>query len=310
MYRAFGRRLASRFALEGWLAPDAGAPDLTFVCRRGGPAVSPGAVEPPYYVSPHRTDEGESLVSLARAGGGHLLRLAHTADFLIQGDHIVCSPAAGTADHLVRSYLLGIVAALWLELSGAPVLHGSAVTVAGRAVACLSHSGGGKSTLAAALMRRGARLLADDVLALDMQGGPVHCRPAYPAMRLWPDEAGHFVGRYEHLERVDPGQGKRLVPIGEAAFCDEPQLLGAILLPRRREPGTAVRLTELSPRDAVVQLLRYSYAGRAPEFMGLQDRRLGFFATMAQQVPVLRLEYPSGLEHLEAVCQAVERLPA
>ena len=58
-------------------------------------------------------------------------------------------------------------------LQGMEVLHASAVSLDGRAVAFLGRSGAGKTTLATRLLARGARLLTDDVLAVTTDGATV-----------------------------------------------------------------------------------------------------------------------------------------
>ncbi|MDN5939474.1 MAG: hypothetical protein L0H83_12550, partial [Salinisphaera sp.] len=58
--------------------------------------------------------------------------------------------------------LAGSVPACLLALAGETVLHASAVTVNGRAIAFAGHSGSGKSTVAAMACAQGAGLLTDD----------------------------------------------------------------------------------------------------------------------------------------------------
>ena len=50
-------------------------------------------------------------------------------------------------------------------------LHSNTIVIDGKAIALSGHSGAGKSTLAAMLMKRGHRLISDDVLPLvEMDG--------------------------------------------------------------------------------------------------------------------------------------------
>ena len=60
-------------------------------------------------------------------------------------------------------------------------------------------------------------------------------------------------------------------------------------------------------REAVIALVRHSFAARAVQALGWQPRRLRFFADLAQQVPLRRLSYPSGFQHLPRVGQAILR---
>ena len=81
-------------------------------------------------------------------------------------------------------------------LHGLEVLHASAVTVDGRAVGFLGHSGAGKTSVAFAMCRLGAGFLADDVLAVERRDGRLVAHPGSP------------------LAAVDRGEAERLRELG------------------------------------------------------------------------------------------------
>ena len=60
---------------------------------------------------------------------------------------------------------------------GGPVLHGSAVEIAGRGVLIVGPSGSGKSALALRLMALGARLIGDDGVSARVTPEAVHLSP-------------------------------------------------------------------------------------------------------------------------------------
>jgi len=88
----------------------------------------------------------------------------------------------------------GPVLALALALSGRPCLHASAVSIGGRAVAFAGRSGAGKTTLAALACLAGADLVADDTLAMDVDGAEVRCLPGSRELRLRPAPAELLAG--------------------------------------------------------------------------------------------------------------------
>ena len=108
-------------------------------------------------------------------------------------------------------------------------LHGAAVAVDGRGVVLLGRSGDGKSTLAAAMCRRGAALLADDAVGLDYAGEG--------AWRIVPNEVDHWldpdarmalgassssVGK-EPMRTIRPAENAaRLVAFVELGFAEGP----------------------------------------------------------------------------------------
>jgi hypothetical protein len=103
------------------------------------------------------------------------------------GAEVLAAPPSGPAwrwERLVLAQVLPLAALL----QGRELLHASAVEVAGRAIAFFGGSGVGKTTLAARLVARGARLLTDDVLAVDMVGRATRAHRGGITLRIDPRE--------------------------------------------------------------------------------------------------------------------------
>src|SRR5690606_30149341 len=96
-----------------------------------------------------------------------------------------------------RADLTSRVMATALYASGMVCLHGSAVVPDTEAIGFVAPKYHGKSTLAMALVRSGARLLTDDTLPV-VPGSPPFAQPGLHATRLWPDSA----------ERVGMGESR------------------------------------------------------------------------------------------------------
>jgi len=92
-----------------------------------------------------------------------------------------CEPQA-------RADVLGRVIPLAMHASGVMSLHASAVSINGRGVAFIAPKFHGKSTLATALIKEGARLITDDVLPVRIADAPL-CLMGMPQLRLWKDSA-------------------------------------------------------------------------------------------------------------------------
>ncbi len=287
---------------------EAGMPpvELTFDCRPVAPVELDLEGREPLYASPDRTPAGESITYLFKFAQIEVLRFTRVCDFFIDDARIDGRLRLSGREDLVEIQLLGSVLSYWLERQGIAAMHASAVDVGGHAVGFLSSNSGGKTGLAAALMGRGCKLLTDDVLPIEERGGRFLSHSGYPQMRMWPDQASHFLGARQDLEIVHPDYSKRRIPIaGLGEFCPAARPLGCLYLPRRRQPGAAsgeVEITRLSPRDAVIELLRQSFSPLIVEAIGWRARRLEFFARLVERVAVCRLEYDSGFDHLPAVC--------
>jgi hypothetical protein len=265
----------------------------------------------PAFSSQMKTDEGKSILTLFSLGTCKMIRFLEYADFYLWPEQLVCRLHESAPSHLIQSFLFANVLPFWLELKGFVTLHASAVNISGKAIAFLAHSRNGKSTLAASLVREGFPLLTDDVLPLRLKESVYLAYPGYPAMRMWPDEAEHFLTEYEHLERVHPELSKRYVPVGDdqfGQFCDHPCLLERIYILERRETSdlpAGLEMKRVSHRDALIELLRYSFITRLAEAAGLAADRFDFFSGLVQKAPVRRLIYPSGYEHLPEIRRSI-----
>lgn len=327
-YSLYGLTLASDFSFASYLAPGSGSPTLTFTCVESAPFDGWQKTEPVYASPPYPGEDGKSEVLLYRADECLIVCFSGIADFYLWPGQISCHPLVAEYHRrlsgsysreeienyqhtLIEIYLLGYVLSCWLEWRGMPALHASAVVVDGGAAAFLSSGGGGKSSSAVSLMQDDYPLLTDDILPIEHAGEEYLGRPGYPQLRMWPEQAHHFLGRYEDLDLVHPALSKRRVPVeksGLGTFCSTPQPLACLYLPERRNPegwGTRVQIEPVPRREAVLALIGHSFVAAVVEGLGLHPQRLGFFSRMVLRVPVRRIIYPNGFEHLPQVRSAI-----
>jgi hypothetical protein len=309
-HRVFGATLASDFPFHVRLTAVEGSPDLTFTASLTRPASDSWESRSPIYRSPHRRN-GNSLCHLHQSADCEVLSFPEVSDFYLWPDRIVCHLPAPELRHIMELNLLGPVFAYWLERRAFLVLHASAVTLGHRAVAFGAHHGRGKSGVAAALMQSGGSLLNDDLVPLEARAGEILVHPSFPQMRMWPDEASFFLQRFEHLPLVHPNVAKLWVPVGSdglGTFHEDAMPLTCIYLLDRRPQGDApVEILEISPRDAVIELLRHSFTPLLVEAAGLQPARFDLLSRLVLQVPVKRLRYPSGFDRLSRVTEVIQR---
>jgi HPr Serine kinase C-terminal domain len=145
----------------------------------------------------------------------------------------------------------GPVRALLRHLSGAMTLHGSAVSLGGRAVVFVGSSGSGKSTAAADLCQRlGAQLLADDLVSIDEVDGTRRVFPTDIAHWLLPDamDALGLPPMGGGAKALVMGLGATLAATSEGAILDAIVLLG---FDEATQPPTLRPLRGLERFDAI-----------------------------------------------------------
>jgi hypothetical protein len=143
-------------------------------------------------------------------------------------------------------------------LRGLEVLHAGAVVVGGQGVALSGPSGSGKTSLALALQRRGAELLADDVLAVERAGDGLLAHPGAPIAGIDLAEAERL-GAQGKGERAGVLAVNAREQVARAALAEGPVPLRALFLldPRREGPEEPVFEAEgdLATSERLARLL-------------------------------------------------------
>lgn len=158
-----------------------------------------------------------------------MFHVSETALFLIQnGNRILFSPSMGADENEIRLYILGTcMGAILLQRKILP-LHGSAIAIEGKAYAIVGDSGAGKSTLASAFLKRGYKLLSDDVIPVSLTNENVPLvAPAYPQQKLWLESLNHFEMDSSNYQPLFVREDKFAVPV-QSQFVLEPLPLAGI----------------------------------------------------------------------------------
>ena len=209
---------------------------------------------------------------------------------------LVLTAAPETPPAVRRLVLLGNGLALYAHRSGLPVMHGTTVRLDGRDHLLVGPSGRGKSTLAAALIRMGGVLVADDVAVLVDDA----VQPGIPRLKVWEDTAGAIGVDPEGLARVHPAHTKRSLP---TQTVRQSRALSTIwVLGERGE--LAVR--RLPTGEGTRALLAHHRVGEVCDPADAA-RWLRFVSGLVQRVPVYAVSLPDDLGRLEDGARKVVR---
>jgi hypothetical protein len=249
----------------------------------------------PYYGSPLSytpLPDGRSVISWA-----DLFSFVVSRD----GATILGHAQSTLAPDALRAHLFGAVVSFALLRLGYEPLHATALTFDGQALALLGDSGTGKSTLAAALLASGARLLTDDLLVLTYEQDVPLAQPGLPRIKLMPDAAACWpqggAGAPFH-----PGSPKRVFRLNEESFADSPAPLRACFVLRRdHEVATCLRWNGAAAMQEI--------AANAFNTLDVRAERLRAHfeaaARLARHVPVFELNVPNDLQRIEEAVQLV-----
>jgi hypothetical protein len=243
----------------------------------------------------------------ALPGGGDYLRWSGLFEFAVSpsGRAIAARQLDGASPETLRAYLLGQVVSFALVRRGIEPLHGTAVVLAGGAVAFLGDSGYGKSTLGAAFLREGCPILTDDVLVVRARATRILAWPGPARIKLFPEVALRLLGRARGRPMNDLTP-KRLISLDGRGRAPGPVPLSALfVLARPGQEGTGrISVRRLSARHACIELIRNTFNTMIAEPDRLA-RQLDLAGRLAAQVPVFALSYPRELDRLPEVVRAI-----
>jgi hypothetical protein len=209
-------------------------------------------------------------------------------------------------------YFFGRILALLLELKGCCVLHGSVLGTGRHRLGLIGASGSGKSTLALAMaLRRHWQLFSEDTIAL-------HDLPGQPSVSLGPMQwrltqasCQAFGMDPQTLSPLNPFEEKRLLPqeILSRLFGEEDTRPLQALITLRQESAThPPNISQLSPKEALLEVVRQSFGPTVIEALGLQPHRLPLLTALVRQCPVFCLHYPKDYQQLDKVLDLIESL--
>jgi hypothetical protein len=293
-YRAFGLTVASEYELpELEASAPLERPDVRIILGQ-----TPSKLEGATVCRPHLQIAPQSL----------LLKIRVAGDFWVRdGQEIVVNPLPDVPAENVRLFLLGSAFGALLHQRGILPIHGSALVYQGRAFVLTGASGAGKSTLAAALVRKGCKLLTDDVAAVtfDATGAP-WVQPAYPQQKLWQDSAAVMELATGRLIRLMADMEKYAVPaIGR--YQAEPAVLTAVfqLIKPAGDKAAMLCLEPIRGSDKLSLILHNVYRPRFVKGLGMQGEHLQRCFKLAEKVKTARVYRTRDLGQLEELAERV-----
>lgn len=288
----YGLRVRSAIELEDWPAPPPGDPEVFIHLDPPLPATFDGIT----YNARTTFENGEVHIDVRgvaqyRAAGGTSIRVA---------------PEPGAKPEDVRLYLTGAMFGVILHQRGILPLHASCVAIDGQGAAFAAPSGTGKSTIVAALLRRGATFVSDDICAMTpVDSGRSYVWPGASRMKLDTPGMAALADVTDGLEPAGGPRGKFHVPVETGQADPAPVPLSRVYLLSDGEGSP--RLERLNGLEAISALVDETYLLTYATSLGLTSQVFRRAAELARTLSVSRLIRPRGFEHLDATLDLIQR---
>ncbi len=292
-YKAYQLNIHAEFPISEFPAGDETCPP-DVVIRQGS---VPAALE---------NVTGKGVLYQATANK-FLLNMSDLARYLVQdGNEIIVEPAPDSLESDVRVFLLGSCIGALLHQRGILVLHAGAIYTDRGAVLFCGPSGIGKSTLLGELLRRGYKMMVDDVcgVVLDPAGYP-QVLPGYPRTRLWTDSARKLEQDINEMVRTRPNLEKyeRQAP---QQYWDKPAPLHRIYLLTSSNQDE-LHLTPAPPIQTFGIVLHHTYRQQFLDGLEMRAPHFSLVSAVAKHSGVTRVTRPSYPFRLTELADLIEQ---
>lgn len=289
-YKAFGLKIVSDIEIPEFLSAD-GEPDISISC---------GEV-PDQLINPHFKG-----VRFEASPGQFLLKVDRIADYYASGGNsIVIKPHSGSEEGDIRLFLLGSAFGALIHQRGMLPMHGSSISIQGKAYIFSGISGAGKSTLAAGLLSRGYELLSDDisVVSLDKEGNPI-VYAGYPGVKLWSDSLIKLGRDPEHYSRVRSKLNKHHMHVQEQ-FHSAPLALGGVYILQTKN-SDGIQLEKIKGIEKFNALKNNTYRLNFIKGLGNTEPHFRHLTTLASKCQVMKITRSTKTFELSEILDIVE----
>lgn len=229
------------------------------------------------------------------APGAYLLAVPGVARYLVtDGNQIIIDAETNVATDDIRHFLYHPVAGALLMQRGILPLQASAVEKDGSSALLLGGSAAGKSLLAAGMMQRGFKVIADGICAVHPGPSPT-VTAGYPGLQLWKKTLQELGYDSAGLSRIRSGIEKFLLPVQPESYTLE-ATAGRIyrLIDGHTSPYLA---TPVTGQNKFSSLQGYTYHNPLIEAFGMQKEMFRILVSLAQAHPLTIISAPHDLAH-------------
>ncbi len=240
-------------------------------------------------------DEKEELYWQA-ADGVFFMSLKDIAKFQVTDGRLILLERYGNCDlSQVRPVILGTCLGIILHQKGLLPIHGCAIATKYGGKIFAGPVGIGKSTLAAAFMTSGYKILADDVSTISpATDRPPQVFPSYPQLKLCPDSAEQLNIVTDTLVPIDdPEKLKFAYPLFEQYF-DKPVKVSAIYF-LETSLQDHFELQTLSGMEKFTYLRNNTYREIILDAIQVNSSHFQLCTLVANQIPMYLLKRPRSL---------------
>jgi len=236
-----------------------------------------------------------------------LLKIKDVANFLIEHGHTITVEPIGTDVDFINVFILGSAMGGILHQRGYLVMHANAVVINQQATLIAAPQGYGKSTLAAAFLKSGYSLLADDVCAITFNDQQPFVHPSYPQIKLCADVLNHFGYDPSNLQPIGHKTNKYYVPMQQHFNLDPVPVKQMVILDKA--DCAHYNWQRINGRHKLKAVLDNTYRPLFIDLQGLTSQYFDHCAKLIKNIPLFHLTRPTtGFSAFELVTEITQQI--
>lgn len=218
-------------------------------------------------------------------------------------DEIIINQLSGLKDRFLVLAILGTAIPLILNKRNMLMLHGTALNIDNNAIAFIGSEGAGKSTTSFAFIKKGYRLLSDDVLGIKLNNENIpNVISGFPVIKLWPEVIRNMGENPDLMPKIQSGVEKRFYYTYNN-FINESVPLKMIFLIKETRKDTIIR--DHSLQESTIELVKSTLYANSFNNTQLINNLINC-GEIAKRVPIKLLEVKRSLNDIPNLVKIVE----
>ncbi|MEA3317550.1 MAG: hypothetical protein U9R54_06295, partial [Bacteroidota bacterium] len=220
-----------------------------------------------------------------------LLKVDNVAKFLVRdGKTIIVDKLEEAGDNEVNLFLLGSAMGALIHQREMLPIHGSTIKLKDKSVIFSGVSGAGKSSISAYFVKKGYKIVADDISVVSSQNDKNYVSPGFPRIKLWEDVSNNLNIETKDSLRIRPSINKFGVNVSDSFYNKDAEVDKIIIINIKNSPGFEIeKLKGIEKFNALKNnTYRFNFAN------GLQKKQalFGFYSKFLQNIEIYRLSRP------------------
>lgn len=233
-----------------------------------------------------------------------LLKVPFNANFYISnGNNVVVKPFENSKIEELSTFICGRILGILLHQRKLNPIHGSAIKYKNKVIAFAGISGSGKSTIIAAIEKKGGEIISDDLLLFKIDDS-IKLIPSFPFIKLWQDAIRILNIDKTRLSKIRNEIGKYYYKVKN--FAKTPEKVDYIIFLNVHNKNN-YEIEEIYGHKKFNFLKETTYIFANVKKTGIINSNFKICSQLAKELPMFVLTRPSEIFEIEKMIKVIEK---